>query len=136
MAKVLYSDPWVTVTLDEARALVRYDRTDVAYPSGADMERSYAAVGRAFNLLPPSSRLLLDMRRAPPRNDDAFEAKARPALEQVLKRFTRNATLVRTAVGKLQSMRIASERGAKPHVFDDEQAALAYLMASTGSPTT
>lgn len=127
MVKVLYTDAWVTLTLDTTRALVRYERTDVAYANERDLETSYAAVGRAFQLLPPNAKLLIDVRRAPPRNDDAFEAKAKPALEQLLRRFAKTATLVRTAVGKLQSIRLASARGVTPHVYDDEDAALAYL---------
>ncbi|MEO7096027.1 MAG: hypothetical protein ABI175_22390 [Polyangiales bacterium] len=128
MTNALYEDEWVTVTIDASIGLVRYTRSELRYGNERDIERSYGEVGKAMARVPPGMRLLLDIRRAPPRNDAVFEAKANGALEQLPKRFTRFATLVRTAVGKLQSVRLATERGATPHVFDDEQQALSYLL--------
>jgi hypothetical protein len=61
-----------------------------------------------------------------------FEVRANGALDQIVKRFTKHATLVRTAVGKLQSVRLAGERGAVPHVFENEGDALAYLGVGPG----
>jgi hypothetical protein len=73
-------------------------------------------------------KLLIDVRLAPPRNDAAFEVHINRLIGDVWSRFGKIATLVRTAVGRLQSVRLAHERGvAQPHVFEDEQEALAYL---------
>jgi hypothetical protein len=126
MTTVLYADEWVAFTVDAKRGLVRYERTERPY-GAEDIERSYAGVAEAVSRVPPGMKLLIDVRRAPPRNDAAFEARANGALDQLVKRFTRHATLVRTAVGKLQSVRLASERGAVPHVFENEAEALTYL---------
>ena len=133
MVSVLHEDAWVILTVDTTLGLVRYTRTDVAYSREPDIERSYGAVGEAILRIPPGMKLLLDIRRAPPRNDTMFESRANGAMQQLVQRFTRHATLVRTAVGKLQSVRLASERGAVAHVFDDEKAVLAYLLGSKAS---
>jgi hypothetical protein len=126
MITVLYADEWVTFSVDTQRGLVRYERSDRPY-GPEDIERSYAGVGEAVSRVPPGMRLLLDVRKAPPRNDADFETRANGALDQLVKRFTKHATLVRTAVGKLQTVRLAGERGAVPHVFEHESEALAYL---------
>jgi hypothetical protein len=126
MTTVLYADEWVTFTVDTKRGLVRYERSERPYGPD-DIERSYAGVAEAVSRVPPGMKLLLDVRKAPPRNDAAFETRANGALDQLIKRFAKHATLVRTAVGKLQSVRLAGERGAVPHVFEHEGEALAYL---------
>ncbi|MGO8996664.1 MAG: hypothetical protein ACLQVI_25400 [Polyangiaceae bacterium] len=127
MSTVLFKDEWVTLTFDPASGLVRYTRSDVPYGDEANIERSYAGL-RAVNLkIVPGMKLLLDVRLAPPRNDAAFEVQANAALNALVKPFTKYATLVRTAAGKLQTVRLARERGAEPHAFDDERAALDYL---------
>jgi hypothetical protein len=128
MTSILYADEWVTFSVDTKRGLVRYERSEKPYAiEGGDIERSYAGIREAVQGVPPGLKLLIDVRRAPPRNDAAFEAMANGALDELVKRFAKHATLVRTAVGKLQSVRLASERGAQAHVFDQEPAALAYL---------
>jgi hypothetical protein len=127
MTPPLYQDDWVTVTLDSDRGLVRYTRSAVPYADLGDLERSFAAVAGVLPKIVPGAKLLLDLRLAPPRNDAAFEKRTMTALGAFTARFGAVATLVRTAVGKLQSVRLARERGSAPHVFDDERAALDYL---------
>lgn len=129
-ARVLHEDPWVTITLTPAQGLVRYQRSAVPYPSMADLEGSFAKVREVVERIPPGLRLLIDVRQAPPRNDAAFEAKVNGVLDAFTARFVRHATLVKSAVGKLQTARLAQERGAVPHVFADEAEALAYLGCS------
>lgn len=128
MTTTLHEDEWTILTVDTALGLVRFTRTEVPYAGEPDIERNYAALGQAILRVPPGMKLLIDIRRATPRNDAMFEAKSNGALSQLLKRFVRNATLVKTAVGKLQTTRLATQRGGVPHVFDDERAALAYLL--------
>jgi hypothetical protein len=128
MAETLYGDEWITVTFDAGTGLVRYTRSDVPYPDVQAVERSFAALRAAGRKVPLGTKLLIDTRRAPPRNDPAFEAYVQRATAEFVTRFSRVATLMRTAVGKLQVARLAHERGAeKPHVFDDEHQALLYL---------
>jgi hypothetical protein len=127
MTTVLYQDAYVTITIDPGAGLVRYERSDVPYAAATDIERSYAAVGAAVTRLLPGMKLLIDVRRAPPRNDAMYEAKVNEVFESFARRFVRHATLVRTAAGKLQTKRLAQARGTEARVFDDEAAALAYL---------
>jgi hypothetical protein len=130
MAETLYGDEWITVTFDAGSGLVRYTRSDVPYPDVQAVARSLDAMRAAVRRVVPAAnaKLLIDTRRAPPRNDPAFEAQVQRTTVEFSTRFGRVATLISTAVGKLQVARLAQERGAdKPHVFDDELAALAYL---------
>jgi hypothetical protein len=127
MTTVLYEDEFVRLTIDPDAGLVRYDRTDVPYGGADDMDRSYAGIAATVARILPGMKLLIDIRRAPPRNDAMYEAKLTSVLDSFVSRFGRSATLVRTAVGKLQTKRIAQARGTDVRVFDDEDAALAYL---------
>jgi hypothetical protein len=78
--------------------------------------------------LPTGLKLLIDVRDAPPRNDAAFEAVITRLLEAFIKRFSAHAFLVRSAVGRLQTQRLARQRGNEhPLVFDDEEDALRHL---------
>jgi hypothetical protein len=127
MRTVLYEDEWVTLSFDRTTGLVRYTRSDVPYPSLDELQRSYAGLRAAAPGVAHGMKLLLDLRLAPPRNDAAFEAHVNAALEGFVSRSTKMATLVRTAVGKLQTARLAHARGMEHNVFDDERAALDYL---------
>ena len=124
---VLHRDAWVTVTVDGKLGLVRYQRNGVPFATDEDIKRSYGALVEIFERVPPGLLLLIDIREAPPRNDASFEDRANAAIVAVTKKFKKHPTLVRTAVGKLLSIRLATARKATPHVFDDEQAALSYL---------
>ena len=135
MPTILYQDEWVSLSLDAASGLVRFTRTALPYPDLDAVERSYAGLrGVALHVSTTAAMtLLLDVRLAPPRNDAAFEAQTNRAIEELVKRFTKMATLVRTAVGKLQTARLAHERGVeRPQIFDDEESALAFLGVSAG----
>jgi hypothetical protein len=127
MSTILYEDAWAVVSLDASRGLVRYTRTALAYGSLVEVARSFDGVRGIGTRITPGLKLLVDVRLAPPRNDPAFESRSMAALQGLAQKFTRVATLVRTAVGKLQTTRLAKERGTDAHAFDDEAAALAYL---------
>jgi hypothetical protein len=126
---VLYQDDWVTLTFDRATGLVRYARSTKPYEQLADLDRSFKAIGAVTMPVGTGLKLLVDVRLAPPRNDAGFESKTNAALDGFLKRFARHATLMSTAVGKLQAVRLARARGSEARVFDDEQEALDYLEA-------
>jgi hypothetical protein len=122
----LYSDPWVTVTIDEATDVVRYVRSERPYASLAEIEQCHAALF-AHASWPQSMKLLLDLRRAPPRNDEKFEALARSYVARLRSRTRAVVWLVRTAVGKLQMARMGADGGQRFEAFDDEEEALRYL---------
>jgi hypothetical protein len=129
LSRVLFSDAHVTLDLDEARKLVRYTRSREPFASvdamGAVHDKMTAALP-AF--LPTGLKLLVDVREAPPRNDEAFEAAVTALLATFMKRFSAHAFLVKSAVGRLQTQRLARTRGeAHPLIFDDEKDALRHL---------
>jgi hypothetical protein len=131
MTRTLHADPYVNVTVDEAARLVRYTRGSEPYPSVATLRASFEKIRAAFATLPNGTlALLIDVRSAPPRNDDAFETEVVQALRVLAGQFPARATLVRTAVGRLQSQRLARTRDDDSvHVFTSEAEALAYLSA-------
>ena len=124
--RTLHADPYVTVTLDEA--VVRYTRSSEAYPSMSALRECNEKIRAAFATLPNGTlSLLIDVQNAPPRNDDAFEAEVLEALRLLAEQFPVRATLVRTAVGRLQTQRLARTRDDSFQVFSNEAEALAYL---------
>ncbi len=129
MSSTLHADPYVTVTLDEN--VVRYTRSGTAYPSIDAMRTCNQQIRDAFAALPKGTlAILVDVRNAPPRNDEAFETEVLDALRAIAEQFPARATLVRTAVGKLQTQRLARARDGAIHVFSDEAEALAFLNAA------
>ncbi len=129
LSRVLFTDAHVTVVFDEARGLVRYTRSREPFASVADTSASHEKMGSALPpFLPTGLKLLIDVRDAPPRNDAAFETVVTRLLEAFIKRFSAHAFLVRSAVGRLQTQRLARQRGNEhPLVFDDEEDALRHL---------
>jgi hypothetical protein len=75
--------------------------------------------------------ILVDMRAAPLRNEEAYEQAMGEAIEQAVAGFRRKAILVRTAVGALQVSRttrhVWDDDTARPEVFRDESEAMHYL---------
>jgi hypothetical protein len=128
LSRVLFSDAHVTVTLDEARGFARYTRSRAPYATLDELRTSHAAMVAALPVpVPAGIRLLVDLREAPPRNDEAFEAEMRPLLAQFMQGFAARAVLVKSAVGRLQVQRLARPYEARPQVFDDEGKALQHL---------
>ena len=75
--------------------------------------------------------LVVDLRAAPGRNDDAYEVAVAPFRRALLESAQRVAVLVRTRVGALQVARHAREDGLDVFVTDDEAAARAHALGGT-----
>ena len=72
--KLLYGDPYVTVTVSAATSLYRFTRSSLPYPSIAEMQHGFMQLlERLHAMKPKRAGLLVDMRLAPARNDPAFE---------------------------------------------------------------
>jgi hypothetical protein len=129
MSGVLFADAHLTLVFDEARGLVRYTRSREPFASVGDMSASHENMASALPpFFPTGLKLLIDVRAAPPRNDAAFEAVVTRILETFIKRFSVHAFLVKSAVGRLQTQRLARKQGDEhPWVFDDEEDALRHL---------
>ncbi len=75
-------------------------------------------------------RLLTDLRATVGNNSPAHEAKAQLLRRHLSELFPVQATLVASAVGRLQVLRMARERGDTHHAaFLNEAEALAFLQA-------
>lgn len=129
MSRTLHADDYVTVTLDETRRVVHYRRSSAPFPSLEQLRAVNAELAAAVSRVAPESlSILIDVRDAPPRNDEAFEAEVTRAMGTVVSRFRAHAFLTKTAVGGLQIRRLTAARGVSPHVvFSDESEALAHL---------
>jgi hypothetical protein len=127
--RTLLADPLLMVTVEDARGLVRYQRTREAFPSLDAMralhERMFASLG---GLPLQKFKLLVDVRDAPPRNDVAFEREVTRILDFIISKFAGHAVLVKSAVGMLQVQRLERERKASgAAVFANEADALRHL---------
>jgi len=126
-AKKLIENEHVVVTCDNEARLVTVVRTETAV-TAEEAVRMLSEVTVVIQRLPRTQLMhLMDLRRAPGRNDPEFERVIRPYLGATLHGFARVAVLVRTAVGKLQTRRIGRAGGIDAEVFLTEQAAMAYL---------
>jgi hypothetical protein len=79
--------------------------------------------------------VVVDMRRAPRRNDPAFEAAMRGLREAVEGSFARTAVLLQTAVGVLQVTRLTREDGTATFATQDEAAAFRFARGEPLEPS-
>jgi hypothetical protein len=129
VTRKLFSDDFVTLTFEKDASLVRYARSSRAYDSMDQVTRSHDAILDAILRLPRGACvLLLDVRAAPPRNDESFEGAIAVYGKKMFAHVRRHAVLVRTAAGRLQVARIERGHGRRQApVFDHEATALRYL---------
>jgi hypothetical protein len=133
MTRTLYADSHVGITIDDDAGIVRYARTQERYESIEAVRELHAKITEALSTLPRGKlALLVDVREAPARNDNPFEAEISRAIETAAAIFKRRAALVKSAVGKLQVKRLAKDRGdANFPIFSDESEAIAFLRGKT-----
>ena len=124
--KVLLSDPYNLVTLDEEIRLVKQTRTSTPILSLEETEECFGAVARA---IAPFAHcvMLADLRNGPGNNLPDAERITKRLLMPPLQKYRAVATLVKSAVGRLQVARMWREAGLPMGVFSDEEEALVYL---------
>jgi hypothetical protein len=129
--RIIFEDAYVTATMEDDAGLLHYVRSATAYPSIELVRVEHQRMVNALASLEPGKLgLLIDVRAAPPRNDEAFETEMTRAVGTLLGHFRAHAFLVKTAVGSLQVRRLSASGGAPPgNVFSDEAAARAFLTA-------
>jgi hypothetical protein len=124
----IYRSDYFIMTVDEERRLLRRTRTALAFPTAADAETSYQELLQAMDTIDRSTHVLLvDMRLAPPRNDEAFERVVDHYYARLYSGFPRIAALLKTQAGRLQIMRILQGFKFPLQAFFDESEALAFL---------
>lgn len=133
---LLFTTPQITLSTDADPRLVRYVRTSVPYASLDEYNRLHERVGHTLDLIGRKRHVLLvDMREATMNNDPAFERAAARGRQLLVHDFRRLAVLVKTAVGALQVGRHVREDSLEAPVFNDETAAISYLLGISGFDT-
>jgi hypothetical protein len=124
--KALLDSQFYTVLLSSKLVLVR--RTLHAFPSITECEQAHEEVGKALDGLSRRNfALLVDLRKAPGRNDPEFEQAMIACRLRILSGFRAAAALVRTAAGMMQVTRHLRQDNLNVSVFDDEKEALDFL---------
>jgi hypothetical protein len=124
----LIESPYYQLTLSTAKRFVRAVRSSAAFPSVEAYDLTIAQLAAA--LLGVDRRnyvLLIDARKAPFRNDPAYEAANLRFRGVVVHGFRKMAVLLASHAGVLQIERHARKFQSGPAVFLQEQEALRYL---------
>ena len=104
--RILYQDPYVTITLEESERLVHLVRSSLQFPSIAALQHCYRAVIQVYDRIGRGGRnLLVDTRAPTGRNDPEYERAMFALLPAMDRGFGRIGVLVQTAAGKLQFRR-------------------------------
>jgi hypothetical protein len=125
--QTVYESPFFQLRFDERRSVAWLVRTAQSSKDQGIVEREirgltdFLAGERISKMC-----LIVDVRAAIGRNDEAFESTILPRFLAISDRFPRVGMLVATPVGKMQLMRLARERGISNDVFVDEAAARAF----------
>lgn len=124
----VFTNDFYQLTHDAARKLVVMRRTSQSLTAkgGADAQREVVSALRLLR----GQRLLVDVRLAPGNNEPVTEKAVQEFRRQLAELFPVTATIVATAVGRLQLGRLGRERGdANVRIFFDEAEAIAFLMS-------
>jgi hypothetical protein len=127
---LLFANDFVEVELDEPRRLIRVTRTSHPIAALNDVELAWGSVTRVVAAVDKRrTALLMDMRKARGRNDDAFERAVAKHRAATVSGFVRVAVLVESLHGKLQVQRhVREDELAEVCVFDAEAQAIAWLL--------
>ncbi len=124
--QVVYTSPYNTLVQRRVYSVIT--RTDTPFPDLKTMHRENALLVAAFQPL-AGTPLILDGRKARPRNDHAFESESKRMRAIVTATFSPIAILVATVAGRMQVARLIEEDGLTGiRVFDDEGEAIAFLI--------
>jgi hypothetical protein len=130
MVKELFQNEWAVGTLEYGGRLVRIARTAHPFSEGA-LGTLRTTSTSLFSLAERRDKvLLLDTRLAPLLGNEALEQALAQSTNQLIGGYQRSAVLVATAVGRLQASRFSQARQGESVVFNDEAAALKYLLAT------
>ncbi len=126
--KSLYSDPYIMMSLDPSKKIIRFVRSAVPFPDLETPKRTYETLIAILDEIGRQNYgLLTDLRAAPGRNDPAFESLMLSLRTRVQVGFARRGTLVATAVGAMQVRRLSKDDGLERLISNDEDEILRYL---------
>ncbi len=120
---------------DEGTRIITRTRTAERFASLDDLTAAYDGLARTFDGIPRSSYAqLVDVRLAPPRNDDDFETIVVRYQHRLYDGFRRVAVVVQTAAGMLQLRRFLTQYRPDAGLFTDLAEAEAFLRGPGTSP--
>lgn len=125
----LLNNEFVTVQRGQGSRVVRVTRTAAPITGLAQVEECWGAVNRALLRVEREEHcLLMDMRSARGRNDDAFERAVAKHRAATVSGFRRVAVLVQSLHGQLQVQRhVREDKLGEVRIFDGEALALSWL---------
>ena len=127
MRELLHTSHFHVVEDAIARILTR-SRTSSPFSSAAEVTAEYDGLVRALDRVDRASyAVLVDLRLAPPRNDEAFEQIVGSYHGALYDRFRRVAVVVHTAAGRLQLRRFLTVTRPDARVFTEVAAAESFL---------
>jgi hypothetical protein len=125
--ELLHTSHFVVTEDSIARILTR-SRTAERFTSAEQVTAEYDALVRALGLVDRAAySVVVDLRLAPPRNDEAFEEIVAGYHARLYQRFRRVAVIVQSAAGRLQLRRFLSAARPDARVFTDLDEATAFL---------
>ena len=126
--RTLHESPYFAAVYDSRNDIIIIRRSAVPYASLALISEVFSpliAAVRPYSAKPA----LTDLRSARGNNDPTWEATLKPYVKRLYETFAVRAILVQTAAGKLQTQRLARERGeTTQNIFTDESEAITYLL--------
>ncbi len=106
----------------------RLTRSAAEFESAAALVATHDELAMAFSAVPKNrSRILVDLRHAPSRNDEAFEALMKEQLPRLYRGWERLAVVVATSIGRLHIERHMRSHFFEGRAFENADAALTYL---------
>ncbi len=129
MHELLHTSHFLVSVDEDARILTRA-RTTERFTSLEQVAAEYDGVVHALDRVDRTRyALLVDLRLAPPRNDDAYEELVSRYHAPLYARFRRVAVVVLSAAGRLQLRRFLSTYRPDAGLFTDVDEASAFLRA-------
>lgn len=127
----LLRDEYSLVRVDERTRVVFVARTEAGFADVTACDRAYAAVVDCLRGIDRRRHgILVDLRRAPSRNDPDFERAIAPHRKRMFQGFACCAVLVRSAAGRLNVSRHAKQDEIVAEIFHEEGKAIAHLAAA------
>lgn len=133
LTALLQTTHWLMEAEPDER-VVWLRRSPLAFASVAEVSDANVEVIEQITSEHASFGLVVDMRRAPARNDPEFEQAMRALREAVEARFQRTALLLATQAGVLQVQRLTREDGSSTFATMSESAAHAFATGSLIDP--
>jgi hypothetical protein len=126
----LLRTPHSLIVVDEESRIIRRARTSERFTSLDAVIAEFEAIASTLEVVDRGAHaMLIDLRLAPPRNDDPYEEVAQRYSPRLYGGFRRVAVLVQTAAGRLQLRRFLDLIRPDAGVFSVEREARVFLGA-------